>query len=170
MRTSKLGVFVRSSFVIFCIFLPMSWVWNSITQTYFFTVTDMAISAVVTVAFYGGFAWLVTNLGMNLMYGSNPQYQAYKRNGGDPYIDILPSILKPNSSAARQTGREEPPASWKFCCPSCNARVQHQIDVCWNCNYGADSDSSVYFEQNGSAKPPEISEGEWEEIKRRNGV
>jgi len=31
-----------------------------------------------------------------------------------------------------------PPANWRYQCPRCGARVEHKIDVCWNCKYGAD--------------------------------
>jgi len=30
-----------------------------------------------------------------------------------------------------------PPSHWGFRCPCCGARVQYAIDVCWNCDYGA---------------------------------
>lgn len=36
-----------------------------------------------------------------------------------------------------------PPPNWRYQCPRCFARVQHAIDICWNCNYGADSDNPV---------------------------
>lgn len=35
--------------------------------------------------------------------------------------------------------------------------VQHQIDVCWNCCYGADGDSSVNSQKFGTEKPPSYS-------------
>ena len=31
-----------------------------------------------------------------------------------------------------------PPQDWTYQCPKCGARVQHAIDVCWNCNYGGE--------------------------------
>ena len=37
-----------------------------------------------------------------------------------------------------------PPAEWRYQCPKCGSRVQHSVDVCWNCNYGADGDSTAY--------------------------
>lgn len=67
MRTSKAGVFFRSCFVVFCVFFPLSWVWNSMTQTNYWKPWEMAISAVVTVAFFGSFAWLVTKVGLALI-------------------------------------------------------------------------------------------------------
>ena len=107
MRSSKLTVYIRSCLVVFFIFLPLSWVWNELTQTYFWKPSEMAIAAVITVTFYGGFSWLVTNLGMGLMFGNNPQYQNYKNNGGDPFMDNLPRVLNPDSQAVRQAGREK---------------------------------------------------------------
>lgn len=29
-----------------------------------------------------------------------------------------------------------PPSHWDYRCPCCGARVQHAIDICWNCDYG----------------------------------
>ena len=45
-----------------------------------------------------------------------------------------------------------PPAHWKRVCPECGARVDSDEDgycVCWNCNYGADGDSSAYTRVTG---------------------
>lgn len=67
MKTSKSEVFLRSCFVIFCVFLPLSWIWNAATGTNFWKPWEMAISAVLTVAFFGGFAWLVTKVGLALI-------------------------------------------------------------------------------------------------------
>ncbi len=176
MRSSKSVVFVRSCVVIFLIYLPISWMWNSMTQTNYLKPSEIAIAAAVSVLFYGGFAWLVTNVGIRLLFGRNARYRAYRNSGGDPFIDMLPRVFNPDSPTFRATGMDEPetifvpPANWQFRCPQCNARVQHRIDVCWNCSYGADSDNTAYFERYGDVKPPEISEDDWAEIKRRQDV
>ena len=130
---------------------------------YYFTMTDMAISAVVSVIFYGGFAWLFTNIGMRMIYGNDPQYQAYKRNGGDPFIDSLPRLFT-GKGQSKPNQQSKGPAHWKFSCPQCNAKVEHQIDVCWNCNYGADGDSTLYLQQNGYEKPPEFTDEQWQHV------
>lgn len=176
MKTSKSGVFFRSCFVVFFVFLPLSWAWNAATGTIFWKPWEMAISAIFTVAFFGSLAWLITNVGMGLLFGGKPEYRAYRNSGGDPFFDSLPRIFNPDSQTVRQSGTVEPetnfhpPASWQFRCPRCNARVQHRVDVCWNCSYGQDSDSTAYFERHGHVKPPEISDAEWDDLRRRHDV
>ncbi len=175
MRTSKTAIFIRATVIVFVIYLMMAWAWNSMTNTNFWKPWEMGISAVLTVLLFGGFAWAFVRVGMALMYGRSSQYHAYRQSGGDPYFDSLPSPLNPDSRQVRETGMAEPrtsfipPASWKYQCPVCGARVQHRIDVCWNCNYGSDGNSSAYFERFNS-KPPEISDQEWAEIRRRHDV
>lgn len=117
----------------------------------------MAISAVLTVAFFGGIAWAITNFGMGLIYGRNSEYQRYEQSGGDPFIDTLPMIFKSGES------------EWQFQCPACGSPVQNRIDVCSRCNYGLNGDSTAYFDRYGDVKPPEMNEDEWEEIRKRNG-
>lgn len=56
-----------------------------------------------------------------------------------------------------------PPASWVYQCPRCGARVQHAIDVCWNCNYGEHGTGEEYWTHMGirppapAEKPPETA-------------
>lgn len=174
MRTSKITIFVRATGIVFVIYMMMAWACNTMTQSNFWKPSEMAIAAVVSVLFYGGFAWLVTNAGMGLLFGRNARYRNYRNSGGDPFFDSLPPVFNPDSQVVRQTGMAEPetnfvpPAKWQFRCPQCNARVQHRIDVCWNCSYGADSDNTAYFDRYGDERPPEISEEDWEQIKRRH--
>jgi len=158
------------------IYMVIASAWNWATETSFWTPLEMAISAVLTVAFFGGICWVIVNVLMRLFYGRNIQFQSYLRRGGDPYIDSLPYPFNPDSDIVRQTGMAEPntafkpPANWKFQCPQCGARVQHQIDICWNCGYGADGDSSAYLRRYGNVKPPGISDAQWEAIQRGEAV
>jgi hypothetical protein len=46
-----------------------------------------------------------------------------------------------------------PPSQWRFRCPVCGARVERRKGVCWNCNYGADGDSSAYYWAMGQTPP-----------------
>ncbi|QDV56225.1 hypothetical protein Mal33_22070 [Rosistilla oblonga] len=172
MRTSKTGVFLRSCFVIFCVFFPLSWLWNATTGTNFWKPWEMAISASLTVAFFGSLAWLITNVGMALLFGGKPEYRAYRSRGGDPFFDSLPRLFNPGcvKGADEPQTNFVPPAIWQFRCPRCNAGVQHRIDVCWNCLYGADSDSTAYFERYGDVKPPEITDEDWDDLRRRHDV
>lgn len=171
MRTSKTAIFIRATLIVFVIYMVMATMWNSITNTNFWKPSEMAISAVLTVLLFGGFAWAFVRLGMGLIYGRSQQYHAYRRGGGDPYFDSLPWPFNPDSRQVRETGMAEPntafrpPASWKFQCPVCGAKQPSRVCVCWNCDYGADSDSTAYFQQFGDSKPPEINDQEWAEIR-----
>tara|TARA_A100001391_G_C5066250_1_gene277252 strand:+ start:296 stop:853 length:558 start_codon:yes stop_codon:yes gene_type:complete len=173
LRTSRFTIFARSIVIVFVIYMMMAWAWNTATGTTFWKPWEMAISAILTVAFFGSLAWLITNFGMSLLFGGKHEYRAYRSRGGDPFFDSLPRFFNPDS---RQTERDEPqtdfvpPVSWQFRCPQCNARVQYRIDVCWNCRYGSDSDSTAFFARHGDVQPPEISDAEWAEIKRRHDV
>lgn len=163
MRTSKLIISIRATVIAFVIYLGMSWAWNSITGKDYWTTSEMAISAVLTVLIYGGFAWLVTTFGMFLLYGRDPEYRRWKQQGGDPYFDSLPSPLNPDSKVTRKTGIAEPttslvpPQSWTFQCPVCGSKQPSKVCVCWNCHYGADNDSTAYFEKFGTEKLPKMS-------------
>jgi hypothetical protein len=175
LRTSIFTIFFRATVIVFVIYMMLAWAWNSMTNSNFWKPSEMAISAVLTVLLFGGFAWAVTNFGMGLIYGRSQQYHAYRRGGGDPYFDSLPWPLNPDSRQVRETGMAEPntafvpPASWEFQCPVCGAKQPSRVCVCWNCNYGSDGDSTAYFERFGS-KPDEISEQEWAEIRSRHDV
>jgi hypothetical protein len=46
-----------------------------------------------------------------------------------------------------------PPRHWRFRCPVCGARVEHRLDVCWNCGYGADGDTTAFFRAIGQIPP-----------------
>lgn len=156
MRTSCFNIFVRACVIVFVIFMLMASAWNWATETRFWTPIEMAISAVLTVVFFGGFCWLFVNITMAVLFGRSPEYQRYRRSGGDPYLDSLPPPFNPDSEVTRETGLKEPehgsfvpPSGWRFQCPRCGARVEHQIDVCWNCRYGEDGDSSDYYRRWG---------------------
>ena len=156
MRTSRLNIFLRACVIVFLIYMLLASLWNWAAETKFWTPLEMAISAVLTVLFYGFFCWLFVNIGMAILYGRSPEYQRYRRNGGDPYFDSLPPPINPDSEITRQTGLPEPdyvsflpPANWRYQCPRCGARVEHRIDVCWNCRYGEDGDSSDYYRRWG---------------------
>ena len=156
MKTSKAAVFVRAVVVVWLIFMPLSWMWNAATGTSVWSAFEMLLSAIITVAFFGTAAWAITKVAMGLIYGRNPEYRAYRRQGGDPFIDSLPRILKPRESA------------WQFQCPVCEAPVERRIDICGRCGYGSDGDSSAYFDRYGDVKPPEINDAEWEDIRSRH--
>ena len=175
LRTSRFTIFIRATVIVFVIFMLMATAWDSMTNTNYWKPSEMAISAVLTVLLFAGFAWAITKFGMGLIYGRSQQYDAYRRGGGDPYFDSLPWPLNPDSRQVRETGMAEPiaafvpPASWKFQCPVCGAKQPSRVCVCWNCKYGADNDSTAYLERFGNLQPPEITDQEWGEIRKRHG-
>ena len=157
MRTSKVSILLRATAIVFMIYMAMAWSWNSITGTNFWKPFEMAVAAVLTVMLHGGFAWLFTNLGMTALYGRDSEYQRFQNRGGDPFFDSLPPPLNTDSEITRFTGLQEPsytdfipPRHWRFQCPRCGARVEHRIDVCWNCRYGEDGDSTDYYRRWGN--------------------
>ena len=42
---------------------------------------------------------------------------------------------------------------WLYPCPKCNARNPAQRGICWRCNYGADGDSTAYYQKYGIQQP-----------------
>ena len=176
MRTSKFKICIRATLIVFLIYMALAWAWNSITNTNFWTPLEMFISAVLSVVIFGGLLGLVVRLVAGLIYGRDPDYRQWLDDGGDPFFAVLPWPFHPDSQLTRETGIQEPstsvvpPADWQYQCPSCGARVQRRIDVCWNCSYGSNGDSTVYFERYGvEFRPPEILPDEWERIRRRHG-
>ena len=164
MRTSRFVIVVRAVIIVFVIYMMMAWAWNSITLSNTWTAWEMFVSAVLTVILFGGFAWLMTNLGMAVLFGRNSDYRQMRSNGFDPYFDSLPWPLNSNAVIGNPN-----PSAFKFHCPVCSCPVEKRIDVCPECGYGADGDSTAYFEKFGAERPPEVSQQEWTEIRRRHG-
>ena len=155
MKTSKSGTFLRACVIVFAIYMALAWIWNSMTGTKFWTLLEMGISAILTVAFFGGIAWMLTKVGMAVLCGRNPEYQQYRHDGGDPFFDSLPSAVTGSRKQCR------------FECPVCGSPVQNRIDVCGRCGYGADGDSTAYFERYGPLKPAEMSEDEFKRLDQK---
>jgi hypothetical protein len=175
MRTSRLAIFIRACLLVFLIYLGLARLWNWGTGTAFWTVFEMAVSAVITVVLYGGIGWIGTNVLMALLSRNSSEYQRFRANGGDPYFDSLPPPINTDSEITRVTGLREPeytsfvpPESWQFQCPCCGARVERRIDVCWNCRYGADGNSGAYFGRWGDQRPVDLTDDQWAEIRRKS--
>lgn len=168
-RTSRTAIFFRSFVLVFVISMIIAWGWNSATDTQFWNPIEIALGSLLIVVFFGGFGWLVVNIGTRLICGRDPEFQRYLRNGGDPYFDTLPSPMNPDSKVTRQSGLQEPeydsfvpPRHWRFQCPRCGARVEHRIDVCWRCGYGQDGRSDEYFARWGHlGKPDDVPDDRW---------
>ena len=105
--------------------------------------------------------WLqlfVHRIGHHFIYPHDPSgnYFDVRRAGWHPFWDRLWPIFNPDTELIRDGGIQEPqyagfapPLHWRCQCPKCGSRVQHQIDVCWNCRYGADGDSTAYYQRWG---------------------
>lgn len=157
-RTSRSSIFIRAFVLVFLVSMALAELWNWMTGTRFWSVVEIAVASMLIVVFYGGFGWLVTNVGIRLLFGRDPEYQRFVQSGGDPYLNALPKPLNPDSDVTRETGLQEPeisksmPRSWIYQCPVCACRQPQRICVCWNpdCRYGADGDSTAYFERWGN--------------------
>lgn len=113
-------------------------------------VVPLWVTVIVTGLFWS-FLWIGT-----LMVRNDLDYQRWARAGGHYFWDMLPRILNHDSELIRNGGFAEPsytdfipPENWTHQCPRCGARVQYAVDVCWNCNYGADGDPTAYHERHG---------------------
>ncbi|MAP10262.1 MAG: hypothetical protein CMM00_16305 [Rhodopirellula sp.] len=82
----------------------------------------------------------------HFVYPNDPSgsYFEVRRAGWHPFFDRLPRLFNPDPELIRIGGKQEPrysgfvpPRNWTFQCPECHSRVQFEIDVCWNCGYGA---------------------------------
>lgn len=157
-RTSGAAIFFRAFVAVFVISMVLAGLWNWATETRFWSPVEIAIASLMIVVFYGGVAWLVTNVGTRLLFRNDRNFRRYIKSGGDPYLDILPNPLNPDSDVPRETGLQEPeisksmPAGWAYQCPVCGCRQPSRVCVCWNpdCRYGADGDSTAYFERFGN--------------------
>lgn len=175
-RTSRSAIFVRAFLIVFLISIVLAESWNWAIDERFWSPVEIAVASLMIVVCFGGFGWLVVNVGTRLICGSDPEFGRYIRSGGDPYFDTLPSPLNPDSPLTRQTGLQEPaiskqaPRSWRYQCPVCGCRQPSRICVCWNCGYGADGDSTAYVERWGEHRPSDIAHDEWARlIGRRDG-
>lgn len=147
-------------FRMFCTILVCIYI-LSFTATLIFGIPLMEFSVALGVAFLLTLWFsLWGSIGVPLLTDyqlrDDPAYQAWRRHGGRPYWDGLQWPINTATESEIYTGLKEPnytdfvpPPDWRYQCPNCGARVEHQIDVCWNCNYGADGDETAYWERWG---------------------
>ena len=157
MRTSRFVIIIRSCIIFFIIWTVIGWAFNTPTANKQWSPWFVLALSLGTILLYGGFGWIFVRIGMAVLHGNDPDYHRFLRSGGDPYFASLPWPFNPDSRATRVTGIREPktpfvpPDDWRFQCPNCGARVQHRIDVCWNCGYGSNT------------RPTQINHEEWED-------
>lgn len=155
-RPSKAVLSLRFFGFTFAVVLGLAVVLNTLSGIVMLALPVVIIVAIVLSIVFISIGSATSNLGAKLLVEKDPEYQAWKKRGGRPYWDYLPSIITGMNALERQTGIREPkyttfvpPKSWLYQCPKCGARVEKFIDVCWNCNYGADGDATAYEEKFG---------------------
>lgn len=100
-RTPKAHIFLRACVAVFVIYMLLASLWNAGVGHQFWTPLEMAVSAVISVAYYGGIAYLITHFGARMLFHNDPEYQVMREDGYDPYFDNLPQILNPDSDQER---------------------------------------------------------------------
>ena len=155
-RPSAIVLLFRYFVTVFAITFLASLFWNGLSGTNMFPFkVVIGVSAVLTFLFTG-VGWVVVTSGSKVLLNNDPNFQKWKRMGGRPYWDSLGWPINTATPIEKQTGLAEPeytdfvpPADWRYQCPVCGSRCEKQIDVCWNCNYGADGDSTAYHQRWG---------------------
>ena len=153
------GVYFILTFFLSMFWNILSWIAAGTTMFPFGAVIGVSIVMTIITVCTG---WTFSTVGGELLMGRDPAYRKWKEKGGRPYWDFIgwPITSPPKPAPIQElTGQPEPtytnfvpPDDWRYQCPACGARVQHQVDVCWNCNYGADGDSTAYYQRYGSAE------------------
>lgn len=162
-RKSRTAIWLKTCWVFFLITMPFCLFLN-------FVGIPFPIPVVIILAFILGtwttvVQWAFVTIAMNIWYRNDPRYHKWKYEGGRPYWDTVVWPVGPWSKSKyppieQETGMPEPeytyftpPDHWRFQCPKCGVRLQFNPDVCWNCSYGADGDSTACYERLG-IKPP----------------
>ncbi len=156
-RPSAFVLLFRYFVTVFVIVFLVSIFWNTLSGTNMFPF-GAVIGVSVTLTFlFTSVGWLVSTVGAEVLLNNDPEFQKWKQMGGRPYWDSIGWPINTATPIERQTGLAEPeytdfvpPADWRYQCPVCGSRVEKQIDVCWNCSYGHDSDSTAYHQRWGN--------------------
>ncbi|TWU41864.1 hypothetical protein [Novipirellula artificiosorum] len=155
-RRRPSSIMARFMFAVWAfLFLGFYWMGNHAAGRTYFSFADTIICAfwitLIITAVFWSCLWFASQLVLD-----DPDYRQWTIAGGHYFWDTLPAILNPDSEMIRNGGFVEPsytdftpPPHWQHQCPVCGARVEHAVDVCWNCCYGADGDSSAYFRRYG---------------------
>ena len=170
-RAPYYAIYARMVISMALIFVPLNWFVGYIVGREFLSFWAAFLSchlAILLVICLG----LAAHKGTEQLVVGNSMYQQMKQQGFHYYFDCLPRPFNPDTPIKRDTGLTEPqyttfvpPANWLFQCPNCGARVAEQICICWNCNYGADGDSTVYYQKFGGNQIPAIVNNPKEPVK-----
>lgn len=144
-------MFAISMFVFFLFYL----LGNEAAGRTYWTFADCFVVPFWVTVIITALFWSCLSFG-TLIVGNNPEYQRWAQAGGHYFWDTLPRILNNDSELIRNGGFAEPtytdftpPAHFQHQCPKCGARVQHAVDVCWRCDYGANGDPTEFYERHG---------------------
>ena len=147
-RPSAIVLMGRMFAAIFIIMFLISKIFNSLSGMTMFPLPGVIIASMMLTVICTVIGWVVVTGGMEALHGNDSEYKNWKAQGGRPYWDTLEWPINTATPIERLTGLAEPkysnfvpPSSYRFQCPRCGARVEHQIDVCWNCGYGKDGNS-----------------------------
>jgi hypothetical protein len=97
----------------------------------------LCLVVAVVAAMMIGFSLILRFVGW-LCCRNDPEYQKFRKLGGDPYFDVLPEGVNNDSWAVRIGGKPEPPGfvppqDWLWQCNACGARNQAPQGACWHC-------------------------------------
>lgn len=155
-RPSRLRLMYRMYITIFLILTGISLFTGFLGGRVMLTFDVIFFVALNLTLLITGVGWLVVNLGAAILLADDPEFREWRMRGGRSYWDSLPWPINPSSAIERETGLAEPdytdfvpPADWRYQCPVCGSRVEKEIDVCWRCGYGADGDSTAYYQRRG---------------------
>lgn len=131
--TSRIAIVFRLFVLIFVVTIVVLGLFVSLPVVF--------LTAVVTTLLYVVVFRGIVNGIMNMMYGDDPDFQQYRRMGGDPYLDSLPNPINPSGhletfvlpNPEPQYHEFVPPRWWKWQCNSCSARVENANGTCWYC-------------------------------------
>jgi len=158
-RPSISMLLLRYFVTVLVITFLFSMFWNTLSGTNMFPFEAVIGVSVVLTVLFNVVGWVINTIAREVLLGRNAEYQKWKKMGGRPYWDSLGWPINTATPIERETGLAEPeytdfvpPADWRYQCPVCGARVEKQIDVCWQCSYGADGDSTAYEQRWGDGR------------------
>lgn len=154
-RPSRTWLMFRMFVLTFVIVYMVSLFWNTLSDRNMFPINIVFWTAIVLTIWFTCIGWIGVTVGSEVLLKNDPEFQKWKKKGGRPFWDGgMPWPINPATDIERITGLAEPkytdftpPKSWKYQCPVCGSRVEKAVDVCWNCNYGHDSDGTAYHQR-----------------------
>lgn len=101
----------------------------------FSSILPLVLGALLAFAMIVLPAWLITNIGTGLLYGSQQGYRDYRKHGSPFWDNFLTNhtehFVLPNPEP--DYGDFVPPGNWNYQCLNCHARVAGVQNPCWYC-------------------------------------